>query len=160
VTAIQDMRGGTEFIDRLVAAAANLALVFASAPEELMRAELDQMRETLTRELTAALGAEAAHRIADAFVRAVIGQEAEIEGGEFSFADDRFSHQLGRPSANDLRHREAGFAVSHSLGDGVSLDKIGDPLVDSSTVQSAFDPRATFLDRLAALHNAGIGVAR
>jgi hypothetical protein len=28
VTAIQDMRGGAEFIDRLVAAAANLALVF------------------------------------------------------------------------------------------------------------------------------------
>jgi hypothetical protein len=28
VTAIQDMRGGAEFIDRLVAADANLALVF------------------------------------------------------------------------------------------------------------------------------------
>ena len=28
MTAIQDMRGGAEFIDRLVAAAANLALVF------------------------------------------------------------------------------------------------------------------------------------
>ena len=29
MTAIQDMRGGAEFIDRLVAAAANMALVFA-----------------------------------------------------------------------------------------------------------------------------------
>jgi hypothetical protein len=126
----------------------------------MMRAELDQMRETLARELTPALGAETAHRITDAFVRAVIGQKVAIEGGEFSFADDRFSHPLGRPSANDLRHREAGFAVSHSLGDGISPDKIGDPLVDAFTVRSGFDARAAFLDRLAALHNAGIGVAR
>ncbi|HXB76300.1 MAG TPA: hypothetical protein VNX23_02630 [Bradyrhizobium sp.] len=126
----------------------------------MMRAELDQMRQTLARELTPVLGAEAAHRIVGAFVRAVFGQTALIEAGEFCFADDRFSHPLGRASANDLRHREAEFAVSHSLGDGVSLDKIGDPLVDSFTVQSGFDPRAAFLDRLAALHNASIGVAR
>jgi hypothetical protein len=77
---LKDMPAGREFIDNCVAAAAALSLAFVGTPVEQMDAALGQTRANLTRDLTPELGVEIAGRIADAFVRAVIAQRAEIEG--------------------------------------------------------------------------------
>jgi hypothetical protein len=68
-----------EFIQRSVAAAADLALLFVGEPEEKMLAALSQTRQNLARELSEAFGVEAAASFADAFVAAVAGHRREIE---------------------------------------------------------------------------------
>jgi hypothetical protein len=67
-----------EFIQRMVASAADLALFFSGEPEAKMIAVLSQTRESLATELSDQFGAEIAASIADAFVAAVAGHRREI----------------------------------------------------------------------------------
>lgn len=67
------------FVDRSVAAAADLALFFVGAPEDAMLLSLGQVRKNLEAKLVDTLGADAAVRFADAFVAAVVGHRREIE---------------------------------------------------------------------------------
>ena len=69
-----------QFIERCVAAAADLALYFVGAPDEQMLASLQQTRTNLETELTEMFGAEVATIVAQAFVSAVVGHRREIEG--------------------------------------------------------------------------------
>ena len=68
-----------EFIDRCVAAAADLALFFVGAPDEQMLASLRQTRTNLETELSETFGAEVAAAIAEAFVATVIHHRRELE---------------------------------------------------------------------------------
>ena len=68
-----------EFVQRCVAAAADLALFFVGAPEEKMLASLHQTRINLEADLAETFGADVAAAIAEAFVAAVIGHRREIE---------------------------------------------------------------------------------
>jgi 7-keto-8-aminopelargonate synthetase-like enzyme len=70
-----------EFIDRCVAAAADLALYFVGAPDEQMLAFLHQTRTNLEAELAETFGADGAALMAQAFVAAVIGHKRELEAG-------------------------------------------------------------------------------
>jgi histidine ammonia-lyase len=68
----------SEFVGRLVATAAELALFFAGESEERMLAALSQTRENLATELSDQFGADTAASIADAFVAAVAGRRREM----------------------------------------------------------------------------------
>jgi hypothetical protein len=67
------------FIERIVSAAADLALAFAGEPTDKVMACLNETRENLKRDLAPQLGAEIAEAIAGAFTKAVLAQKAEIE---------------------------------------------------------------------------------
>jgi hypothetical protein len=68
-----------EFVDRSVAAAADLALFFVGQPEEKMLATLRQTRANLEAELSELWGADVAALYAEAFVAAVARHRREIE---------------------------------------------------------------------------------
>jgi 7-keto-8-aminopelargonate synthetase-like enzyme len=68
-----------EFVERCVAAAADLALFFVGAPENEMLVSLHEVRANLEAELAEAFGAEVAALMAQAFVAAVVGRRREIE---------------------------------------------------------------------------------
>jgi 7-keto-8-aminopelargonate synthetase-like enzyme len=70
-----------EFIDRCVAAAADLALYFVGAPDEQMLASLHQTRTNLEADLAEAFGAEVAALIAETFCATVIWHRRELEAG-------------------------------------------------------------------------------
>jgi hypothetical protein len=69
---IKDMPGGPEFIDRVDAAAGNLARFFIDTDETTIRADLVQSRVNLEASLSKILGRTSAVQIAEAFVEAVI----------------------------------------------------------------------------------------
>jgi hypothetical protein len=69
----------TEFIDRCVAAAADLSLFFVGAPEDQMLAALHGVRANLEGELAQTFGPDVAGVIAAAFVATVIRRRREIE---------------------------------------------------------------------------------
>jgi hypothetical protein len=64
--------GGPEFIDRVDAAAANLARFYVDTDEATIRADLVQSRVNLEASLGKILGRTAAVQVAEAFVEAVI----------------------------------------------------------------------------------------
>ena len=66
------MPGGPEFIDRVDAAAGNLARFFIDTDETTIRADLVQSRVNLEASLSKILGRTSAVQIAEAFVEAVI----------------------------------------------------------------------------------------
>jgi hypothetical protein len=68
-----------EFIDRCVAAAADLSLFFVGVPENEMLVSLYQVRANLETDMSETLGADVAALIGQAFVAAVIGHRREIE---------------------------------------------------------------------------------
>ena len=68
-----------DFIERCVAAAADLALYFVGASEDEMLASLHQTRTNLETDLAETFGAEVATAIAQAFVATVIRHRREIE---------------------------------------------------------------------------------
>jgi hypothetical protein len=68
-----------DFIDRSVAAAADLALFFVGVPENEMLLSLYHVRANLEVELAEAFGPEVAALVAQAFVAAVVGRCREIE---------------------------------------------------------------------------------
>lgn len=70
---------GPEFIDRCVAAAADLALFFIGRPEEEMLVSLHQVRTNLEAQLAETFGPEVARLFAQAFVAAVAGHRREID---------------------------------------------------------------------------------
>jgi hypothetical protein len=78
---LRDAPDGAEFIDRCVAAAADMALAFVGEPIDTVMRRLNQTHENLRRDLTPQFGPEVAHQVADAFVRAVIGQKAQLDAG-------------------------------------------------------------------------------
>ena len=69
---LKEAPGGPEFIDRVDAAAANLARFFIDTDEATIRADLVQSRVNLEASLVNILGRTAAVQIAEAFVAAVI----------------------------------------------------------------------------------------
>jgi hypothetical protein len=68
-----------QFIDRCVAAAADLALFFVGAPDEQMLASLHQTRTNLETELSETFGADVAALIAETFCATVIRRRRELE---------------------------------------------------------------------------------
>jgi 7-keto-8-aminopelargonate synthetase-like enzyme len=70
-----------DFIDRSVAAAAELALFFVGQPEEEMLVSLHQVRTNLEAQLAETFGPEAATLFAQAFVATVAGHRREIDAG-------------------------------------------------------------------------------
>jgi hypothetical protein len=66
------------FAERCAAAAADLALLYAGEPEELITAALSQTRENLASELAETFGAEGAALFAAKFVETVIGRRREL----------------------------------------------------------------------------------
>jgi hypothetical protein len=68
-----------EFVQRCVAAADELALLYAGEPEEKMLAALHQVRANLEAKLAEPFGPDVAAGMAEAFVAAVIAREREIE---------------------------------------------------------------------------------
>jgi hypothetical protein len=69
---LKDAPGGPEFIERVDAAAANLARFFIDTDEATIRADLVQSRVNLEASLSKILGRTAAVQVAAAFVEAVI----------------------------------------------------------------------------------------
>jgi hypothetical protein len=76
---VKDVEGGKAFIERIVAAASEIAFCFAHEPDDKVIAELERMRPALVRDLTSTLGAEAAADLADSFVKAVLGHKHHLE---------------------------------------------------------------------------------
>jgi hypothetical protein len=70
----------TEFVERMVASAAELALFFVGESEANMIAALSQTRENLATKLSDQFGAEIGVAIADRFVAAVADHKRELEG--------------------------------------------------------------------------------
>ncbi|SIO50142.1 hypothetical protein SAMN05443247_06644 [Bradyrhizobium erythrophlei] len=68
-----------EFVQRCVAAANELALLYVGEPEEKMLAALHQARANLEAKLAELFGPDVAAMMAEAFVAAVIGRKREIE---------------------------------------------------------------------------------
>jgi hypothetical protein len=68
-----------QFVERCVAAAADLALAFAHESDETVAASLAVTRANLAIKLTEPFGAEVAASFADRFVAAVAGHRREIE---------------------------------------------------------------------------------
>jgi hypothetical protein len=75
---LRDAPGGPEFTQRLADQVRDLSLFFAGEPDDRVQPVLERMRENLTRDLAAAIGAEAAAELADAFATAVRGRRAEL----------------------------------------------------------------------------------
>ena len=69
---LTEAQGGPEFIERVDAAAANLARFFIDTDETTIRADLVQSRVNLEASLSKILGRTSAVQIAEAFVEAVI----------------------------------------------------------------------------------------
>jgi hypothetical protein len=67
-----DAPGAREFIERVDAAAANLARFYIDTDEATIRADLVQSRVNLEASLSKILGRTAAVQVAEAFVEAVI----------------------------------------------------------------------------------------
>jgi hypothetical protein len=67
------------FINRSVAAAADLALFFVGTPDEAMMESLRDVRSNLETQLSEKLGADVAALFAQAFVVAVVGHRGKIE---------------------------------------------------------------------------------
>jgi hypothetical protein len=76
---LKDAPGAADFIDRCVAAAADMALAFVGEPNDKVMVCLNQTRANLQRDLAPQLGAEIAEAVAQAFTKAVLAQKAEIE---------------------------------------------------------------------------------
>jgi hypothetical protein len=72
MTALREAPAGPEFIERVDAAAANLARFYIDTDEATIRADLVQSRVNLEASLRKILGTTAAVQIAEAFVEAVI----------------------------------------------------------------------------------------
>ena len=70
--ALKAAPGGPEFIERVDAAAANLARFFIDTDKATIRADLVQSRVNLEASLVNILGRTAAQEVAEAFVEAVI----------------------------------------------------------------------------------------
>jgi hypothetical protein len=70
-----------EFVERTTAAAADLGLAFVGTPEGKMQSALNRVRSNLEAQLKEPFGADLAAAMAQAFVTAVAGHKAEIEGG-------------------------------------------------------------------------------
>jgi hypothetical protein len=68
-----------DFIDRSVAAAADLALFFVGVPENDMMVSLYEVRSNLGAQLSETLGSDVATLFAEAFVATVAGHRREIE---------------------------------------------------------------------------------
>jgi hypothetical protein len=76
---LRDVAGAREFVNRIVNAAEDIAIVVTGRPDDEVRARLQQTRENLKRDLGPMLGAETAAQVADIFVRAVMGEKHERE---------------------------------------------------------------------------------
>ena len=76
---LADTPGGKEFIARCVAAVEEMALSFVGEPDDRVAASLEVCRQNLTQQLAAEIGAENAAAVADAMVKAVMGQKAYLE---------------------------------------------------------------------------------
>ena len=81
-----DILGGPEFIERCVASASDLSLLFVGESEERMLAALSETKENLKMGLAEYFGAEVAALVAEAFVTAVVRQKAELESGPMGWA--------------------------------------------------------------------------
>lgn len=68
-----------EFIDRSVALAADMALLFVGASHEQMLAHLVTVRERMKMRLAGSLGVEVAAFVAESFVATVARCKSEIE---------------------------------------------------------------------------------
>jgi hypothetical protein len=69
----------SEFVERSVAAAADLALLFVGVPDQEMTQELHRVRSNLEVELAGPFGPDVAASIAQEFVKAVVGRRQEID---------------------------------------------------------------------------------
>jgi hypothetical protein len=69
----------TEFIDRSVKSAADLALLFAGEPDSKVASTLATIRANLETQLSEPLGPDIAVKFAAGFVEAVAGRRREIE---------------------------------------------------------------------------------
>jgi hypothetical protein len=69
---LKEAPGGPEFIERVDAAAADLARFYIDTDEATIRADLVQSRVNLEASLSKILGTTAAVQVAEAFVEAVI----------------------------------------------------------------------------------------
>jgi hypothetical protein len=77
----------SEFVERSVAAAADLALFYVGIPDDAMTQSLNEVRSNLTASLSEPFGPDIAAGIAGAFVKAVASRRREIE--EVSVAPSR-----------------------------------------------------------------------
>ena len=68
-----------EFVDRCVASAADMALLFVGASQEQMLQHLIVVRKRMTLRLAEPFGAEIAAFVADAFAATVVKCKVEIE---------------------------------------------------------------------------------
>ena len=69
----------SEFTERAVKSAADLALFFVGVPEEAMKRSLLEAQSNLEAQLAEPFGPEIARDMAKAFVTAVAGRRREIE---------------------------------------------------------------------------------
>ena len=76
---LKDTPGGADFIDRCVAAAADMSLRFVGTDDEQMLAALADVRENLKAQLAPTLGIEVGYTVAEAFVACVAACKREIE---------------------------------------------------------------------------------
>jgi len=78
---LADARGAKDFVERCVAAAANLGLLFVGQSDERVMAELSLVRDNLISELSPMFGKDVADEIAARFVFAVLAHRRELESG-------------------------------------------------------------------------------
>jgi hypothetical protein len=81
------MNAQSEFVERSVTAAADLALFYVGIPDDAMTQSLDEVRSNLTASLAEPFGPDIATAIAREFVKAVASRRREIE--EVSVAPSR-----------------------------------------------------------------------
>jgi hypothetical protein len=79
MTALKDIPGGPEFVERCAKAAADLSLAFAGHPDEKVHQTLETTRSNLRSGLSVHFGPETAELFAQCFVRAVLDRKKEIE---------------------------------------------------------------------------------
>lgn len=74
---LRDAPGARNFINRLIDSAESIAIALTNAPDDEVRARLDETRSNLARDLSMEIGADTAAEMADIFCRAVMGERAE-----------------------------------------------------------------------------------
>jgi hypothetical protein len=77
---LKDAPGGPEFIVRCADLVREMSLAFVGEPDQNAIAAVERMQETIKRDLTEVIGAEAAVTLADAFAKAVMARKHRLEG--------------------------------------------------------------------------------
>jgi hypothetical protein len=77
----RDLPGGPEFIQRCIAAAADMSLAFSGEPDDKVLAHLHATRDHFEAKLAGEIGADNAATVVDTLIKVVMAQKRKLEAG-------------------------------------------------------------------------------